>query len=76
MKKVLIAIILGVLLCIVPGIVILRGSILGITIPIFMYIIFRKLIPIEEEYLIDTFGNEYIEYKSRVWAVFPKLWGK
>ena len=61
---------------IVPGIVILRGSTLGITIPIFMYLIFRILIPIEEKYLIDLFGDEYIEYKSRIWAVFPKLWGK
>ena len=61
---------------IVPGIVILRGSTLGITIPIFMYIIFRALIPIEEKYLIDKFGNEYIEYKSKVWAIFPKLWGR
>jgi protein-S-isoprenylcysteine O-methyltransferase Ste14 len=61
---------------IVPGIVILRGSSLGITIPIFMYIIFRTLIPIEEKYLIGKFGDEYIEYKSKVWAVFPKLWSK
>jgi len=59
---------------IVPGIVILRGSILGITIPIFMYIVFRTLIPIEEKYLIEKFGDEYFEYKSNVWAVFPKLW--
>jgi protein-S-isoprenylcysteine O-methyltransferase Ste14 len=61
---------------IVPGFVILTGSALGITIPVFMYIIFRALIPIEENYLIDKFGDEYIEYKSTVWAVFPKLWGK
>ena len=61
---------------IVPGIVILRGSPLGITIPIFMYLVFRALIPIEEKYLIGKFGHEYIEYKSKVWAVFPKLWGK
>ena len=61
---------------IVPGSVILRGSMLGITIPIFMYIVFRVLIHSEEKYLIDTFGNEYIEYKSKVWAIFPKLWGK
>jgi protein-S-isoprenylcysteine O-methyltransferase Ste14 len=51
---------------IVPGIVIARGSTLGITIPLFMYIIFRVIIHSEE----------YIEYKSKVWAVFPKLWGK
>ena len=61
---------------IVPGIVILIGSTLGITIPLFMYIIFRVMIRGEENYLIDTFGDEYIEYKSKVWAVFPKLWGK
>jgi len=61
---------------IVPGIVILRGSLLGITIPIFMYFIFRALIPAEEKYLMDKFGDEYREYKAKVWAVFPKLWGE
>jgi protein-S-isoprenylcysteine O-methyltransferase Ste14 len=61
---------------IVPGIVILRGSTLGITIPIFMYIIFRALIHSEEKYLIDTFCDEYIEYKSKVRTLFPKVWGK
>ena len=61
---------------IVPGFVIFRGSILGITIPIFMYIIFRVLIPAEEKYLLDKFGDEYVEYRSKVGAVFPKLWGK
>ena len=61
---------------IVPGFVIFRGSILGISIPIFMYIIFRALIPVEENYLLDKFGDEYREYQSKVWAVFPKLWGK
>ena len=61
---------------IVPGFVVLIGSILGITIPIFMYIIFHALIPVEEKYLIDKFGDEYREYQSKVWAVFPKLWEK
>ena len=58
---------------ITPGFVIFRGSILGITIPIFMYIIFRALIPVEEKYLLDKFGDEYLEYQSKVGAVFPKL---
>ena len=58
---------------IVPGIVILRDSILGITIPIFMCFIFRVLIPDEEKYWIDKFGDQYIEYSSKVWAFFPKL---
>lgn len=61
---------------IMPGFVIFSGSILGITIPIFMYIIFRTLIPVEEKYLLDKFGDEYREYQSKVWAVFPKLRGK
>ena len=38
---------------ITPGIVILRGSTLGITLPLFMYLVFRALIPVEEKYLID-----------------------
>jgi len=59
---------------IVPGVVILRGSILGITIPIFMHIIFRVLIPVEERHLMNKYGDEYVEYKTKVWAVFPKLW--
>ena len=61
---------------IAPGFVIFRGSILGISIPIFMYLVFRALIPVEEKYLLDKFGDEYLEYQSKVWAVFPKLWGK
>ena len=61
---------------IVPGFVILRGSVFGITVPVFMYLIFRALIPVEEKYLLEKFGDEYIEYQSKVWAAFPKLWGK
>jgi protein-S-isoprenylcysteine O-methyltransferase Ste14 len=61
---------------IVPGIVLIRGSVLGLTVPLFMYLIFRVLIPAEERYLLNQFGDEYIAYKSKVGAVFPKLWGR
>jgi protein-S-isoprenylcysteine O-methyltransferase Ste14 len=61
---------------IVPGIVIIRGSMLGISIPIFMYFVFRSLIDKEEKYLEMKFGEEYLDYKRTVGAVFPKLWKK
>ncbi|MFH1588962.1 MAG: isoprenylcysteine carboxylmethyltransferase family protein [archaeon] len=58
---------------IVPGIVIIIGSYIGITVPIFMYIVFKILIPKEEKYLEKKFGDEYIEYKKKVGEIFPKL---
>lgn len=58
---------------IVPGIVLIRGSILGISVPIVMYLVFRILIVKEEEYLAEEFGEEYQEYRRRVGAVFPKI---
>jgi protein-S-isoprenylcysteine O-methyltransferase Ste14 len=59
---------------IVPGIVIIRGSMLGLSIPMVMYIVFRMLIVKEEHYLEQKFGEEYVVYKRNVWAVFPKFW--
>jgi protein-S-isoprenylcysteine O-methyltransferase Ste14 len=61
---------------IVPGIVIISGSLLGISIPIFMYAIFKILIPKEEAYLEKKFGEEYLEYKKKVNALFPTIWRK
>jgi protein-S-isoprenylcysteine O-methyltransferase Ste14/SAM-dependent methyltransferase len=58
---------------IVPGIVLIVGSIIGISVPLFMYIIFRILIVEEEKYLEKKFGREYLEYKKKVGAIFPKL---
>ena len=58
---------------IVPGIVLIKGSLLGLTIPVFMYLVFKIMISEEEEYLEKKFGTEYIEYKKKVNAVFPKL---
>jgi protein-S-isoprenylcysteine O-methyltransferase Ste14 len=59
---------------IVPGIIIIMGSIIGITIPIFMYCVYKILIVKEERYLEAKYGREYLEYASKVGALFPKIW--
>lgn len=59
---------------IIPGIVMLINSLIGWTIPIFMYVVFRILIVEEDEYLEEKFGEEFFNYKKRVGAIFPKLW--
>jgi protein-S-isoprenylcysteine O-methyltransferase Ste14 len=58
---------------IIPGVVLIRGSILGISIPLVMYLVFRILIIKEEAYLAKKFGEEYQAYRRRVGAVFPKF---
>ena len=58
---------------IIPGVVLIRGSTLGISIPLVMYLVFRILIIKEEAYLAKKFGEEYQAYRRRVGAVFPKF---
>ncbi len=58
---------------IIPGTVLIIGSIIAITWPVFMYIIFRILIAEEDTYLKEKFGHEYIDYERAVNAVLPKL---
>ena len=58
---------------IVPGIVVALRSLPGLTIPIFMYVVFRALIGAEENYLRAAFGEQYETYHRRVGAVFPRL---
>lgn len=58
---------------IIPGIVIWSGVYLALTIPIVAYFIFKSLIHIEDNYLLKMFGDEFLRYKERVNAVFPKL---
>lgn len=62
------------ILFIVPGIVIINGQILGLTIPVVMYIIFLNLIKKEENVLINLFGNDYLAYKKKVPAIIPTLY--
>lgn len=56
---------------IVPGIALLINSWPVLTTPVFMYLIVIKLVKKEEQYLEETFGRKYLEYKKRVPAILP-----
>jgi protein-S-isoprenylcysteine O-methyltransferase Ste14 len=58
---------------IVPGVVLMLNSLLGLTVPFFMYVVFSALIKEEEEYLEEKFGDEYFEYKRKVGSIFPRF---
>jgi len=58
---------------IVPGIVLLINSLIGLTVPVFMYVVFKVLIGEEDKYLEEKFGEEFFEYRKRVGEVFPKF---
>jgi protein-S-isoprenylcysteine O-methyltransferase Ste14 len=57
----------------VPGIVFVLNSLLGLTIPFFMYVVFRVLIVREDSYLEERFGEDFFEYKKSVGEIFPKF---
>ncbi len=61
------------ILFIIPAIVLLTKSLPGLTVPIVMYFLFRILIAEEESSLEKEFGEEYLAYRKKVGAVFPKL---
>ena len=56
---------------IVPGIVFLANSWIGLTAPLFMYFLLCKLVTKEEVYLEHVFGSEYIKYKNKVPCILP-----
>ena len=56
---------------IVPGIVFLVNSSIGLTTPIFMYLLLRKWVRKEEAYLESVFGPSYAEYKNKVPCIIP-----
>ena len=58
---------------IMPGIVLLINSLIGLTIPVFMYVVFKILIVKEDKYLEDKFGEEFFQYKKRVGEILPKF---
>ena len=63
-----------VIILILPGIILFFNSWLLLTIPCFMYFIFKIFIS-REEYLMEReFGQEYIKYKKSTSAIFPNIW--
>jgi protein-S-isoprenylcysteine O-methyltransferase Ste14 len=63
-----------VIFLILPGILLLFNSWLLLTIPFFIYVMFRLFINREEDLMGREFGQEYIEYKNNTSALFPKIW--
>ncbi len=57
-----------------PGILLFLNSWLLLTIPCFLYIMFKIFIKREEKLMEREFGQDYIEYKKITSAIFPKLW--
>lgn len=56
---------------IVPGIVLLVNNWIGLTAPLFMYILLCKLVIKEEVFLERVFGSEYIDYKNETPCILP-----
>jgi protein-S-isoprenylcysteine O-methyltransferase Ste14 len=61
------------ILFIVPGLILIMGMLLLTIAPFLMYLLLKALIGREEAYMELTFGKEYLDYKSEVNSVIPKL---
>ena len=61
------------ILFVIPGVVLIINSFIGILIPIFMYLLFSILVVREEKFLEREYGHEYIEYKRRIGRLIPKF---
>ncbi|HUW34885.1 MAG TPA: isoprenylcysteine carboxylmethyltransferase family protein [Planctomycetota bacterium] len=59
-----------------PGVVLLLGSWLLLTVPVVMYVAARLLVPVEERALCATFGRAYAEYVVATGAFFPMSPGR
>ncbi|MFX1313068.1 MAG: methyltransferase family protein [Promethearchaeota archaeon] len=56
-----------------PGIALIFQSWILCFIPLVLYIVYRILIPIEEKFLENKYGDEYLSYKKHVWRIIPHL---
>ena len=63
-----------VIFLLLPGIILFFNSWLLLTIPCFMYFMFKIFINREESLMEEIFGQEYVKYKNNVSAIFPKIW--
>jgi len=61
----------GFIVFIAPGIALWFRSWILLTVPVIAYIIFKMLIKSEDTYLEKKFGQEFLEYKTRVNALIP-----
>ena len=61
---------------VVPGIALVIGNWLALTIPLFMCAILRRLVRVEEDYLEAKFGEDYRNYRDRTPAILPLGWLK
>lgn len=59
------------ILLFLPAIGLLLKSWLVLTTAVFMYVVTRIKVRREEKYLEERFGQQYLDYKKRVGAVFP-----
>ncbi len=57
-----------------PGFLLLFDSWLLLTIPLFLYGMFKILINREEVLMEREFGQDYIKYRKNTSAIFPKVW--
>ncbi|MHA1784253.1 MAG: methyltransferase family protein [Candidatus Helarchaeota archaeon] len=64
----------AIIILFIPGVVIISELLLPITIPIFGIILFHFGIQLEENGLIERFGDEYKEYASRVKRIIPRIY--
>ena len=61
------------LLFMVPGLILITGMLLLTIAPFLMYSLLKALIGIEEAFMELNFGQKYLQYKSEVNSVIPKL---
>ena len=63
-----------VIFLILPGIILFFNSWLLLTIPCFIYVMFKIFIYKEESLMEEIFGQEYVQYKGNTSTIFPKIW--